>query len=209
MLEPLTDLERGILEYLIEYLRHHTYQPSIREIGRRFDIKSTKTVSEHLQSLADKGWVERDPARSRGIHLRGLELAVETISVPLFNVAASESTVTVVPNRELSLDRHFVGAPGAWFLAMPDNSLAEAGIHEGDLLLVEPVALEDLAVDDVVVIDRAGEIGVQYWRGPGVAPAGARALRGRVTALFRRLRDPATLVPAQGAGDIDAPSSIT
>ena len=67
MPEPLTRIETQILDYLIEYLRRNTYQPSIREIGRQFDIKSTKTVSEHLQSLADKGWielsVEHDPER--------------------------------------------------------------------------------------------------------------------------------------------------
>ena len=52
MPEPLTKIERRILNYLVDYLKENTYQPSIREIGKRFGIKSTKTVSEHLQSLA-------------------------------------------------------------------------------------------------------------------------------------------------------------
>jgi hypothetical protein len=72
MPEPLTDLERRVLEYLVQYLRSNTYQPSIREIGREFALKSTKTVSELLQSLADKGWIERDPSRSRGVRLLGV-----------------------------------------------------------------------------------------------------------------------------------------
>ena len=64
---PLTDLERGILDFLGDYLRRHTYQPSIREIGAEFDIPSTKTVSEHLRTLEDKGWIRREGARSRGV----------------------------------------------------------------------------------------------------------------------------------------------
>ena len=46
MPEPLTKIERRILNYLVDYLKENTYQPSIREIGKRFGIKSTKTVSD-------------------------------------------------------------------------------------------------------------------------------------------------------------------
>src|SRR5262245_15201359 len=82
MPKPLTSTERRIIDSLVEYRRKNTYQPSIREIGKRFGIKSTKTVSEYLQSLADKGWVERDPSRSRGVRLISLELNPDTVTVP-------------------------------------------------------------------------------------------------------------------------------
>src|SRR5690606_39893502 len=93
MPEPLTSLERRILDYLIDYLRRNTYQPSIREIGRRFDIKSTKTVAEYLQSLADKGWIERDPSRSRGVRILGGDLNAETVSVPYFHDMVADGSV--------------------------------------------------------------------------------------------------------------------
>jgi SOS-response transcriptional repressor LexA len=80
MPNQLNELERRVLDYLVEYLRTNTYQPSIREIGREFSIKSTKTVSELLQSLADKGWIERDPSRSRGVRLLGVEMRERTVS---------------------------------------------------------------------------------------------------------------------------------
>ena len=67
----LNKVERRILDYIIDYLKRNTYQPSIREIGKRFGIKSTKTVSEHLQSLADKGYIERDSSRSRAVRVVG------------------------------------------------------------------------------------------------------------------------------------------
>jgi repressor LexA len=215
MLEPLTDLERGILEYLIEYLRRNTYQPSIREIGRRFDIKSTKTVSEHLQSLADKGWVERDPARSRGIRLLGLQLDVETMSVPLYDASSDEALETqlsgpdneITPGTGLNLDRRLVGAAGVWLLPMPDESLADLGIHEGDLLLVEPVAFEDIELDDIVTTYLPGEVIVQRWPGPGSTGVEADLPGGRVIGLFRRFRDPIALVPAHATADAAIPTS--
>ncbi len=52
MSEPLTPVERKVYQYLIDFLAENTYQPSIREIGKRFRIKSTKTVSDLLHALA-------------------------------------------------------------------------------------------------------------------------------------------------------------
>lgn len=209
MLEPLTDLERGILEYLIEYLRRNTYQPSIREIGRRFSIKSTKTVSEHLQSLADKGWIERDPARSRGIRVLGLELDVDTISVPLHDCAPAGPTAEAIPARQLNLDRSLVGGTRATFVPMPDATMTAAGIHEGDLLLVEPIAVAELEAGDVVVASLAGVTTVRRWGEPGGRHFHADAAIGRVTAIFRRLRVPTALVTAHEGATADAAAPVT
>jgi repressor LexA len=71
MPEQLTSTERKVYHYLLDFLAEHTYQPSIREIGSTFQIKSTKTVSDILQSLAKKGYIERAAARSRGVRLLG------------------------------------------------------------------------------------------------------------------------------------------
>src|SRR4029079_12937095 len=60
MTEPLTPLARRVYHYLIDFLAENTYQPSIREIAKKFRIKSTKTVSDLLASLSQKGFIERD-----------------------------------------------------------------------------------------------------------------------------------------------------
>ena len=65
MNDPLSPLERRVYHYLLDFLAQNTYQPSVREIGRRFRIKSTKTVAEVLQALADKGFIEREGAVHR------------------------------------------------------------------------------------------------------------------------------------------------
>ena len=71
MVEPLTTIERRVYHYLLDFLAENTYQPSIRDIGKRFRIKSTKTVSDILQALTKKGYIERDPSRSRGVKPNG------------------------------------------------------------------------------------------------------------------------------------------
>jgi tRNA(adenine34) deaminase len=69
MPEPLTDREQQVLDYVVEFLRRNSFQPSIREIGRALGIRSTRTVSHLLHTLAEKGWIARDKPRSRGIRL--------------------------------------------------------------------------------------------------------------------------------------------
>jgi len=208
MPEPLTELERHVLEYLVQYLRSNTYQPSIREIGREFSIKSTKTVSELLQSLADKGWIERDPSRSRGVRLLGLQLQnPDGVSLPIY--AEPEHH----PTGGLVLDRRF-GGTGSYIVTMPDATLADIGIEAGDLLLVEPSSVAELQEGDVVCARAHGALVVRRVR---LSPAGAMlesaasaaaapvplnavSLQGRAGWLIRQLRV---------AAAADAPVSIT
>ena len=77
MTEPLTPLERRVYHYLIDFLAENTYQPSIREIAKKFRIKSTKTVSDLLASLSQKGFIERDERYSSPSYTRDFPLVVE------------------------------------------------------------------------------------------------------------------------------------
>jgi repressor LexA len=214
MPESLTELERNILDYLVEYLRANTYQPSIREIGRRFSIKSTKTVSEYLQSLADKGWIERDPSRSRGVRLLDVDLQPDIVTVPVYSGLA-EDGAPLDRRRQvdaMDLDRKIAGTAGRFFLPMPGDGMRDVGIRSGDLLLVEPVEPQELAAGDIVLARYRGQAVVKRWtlRGteillesahPDFPPISARGtevtLVGRVVATFRRLRQAApALAPA-------------
>ena len=91
MSEVLTVIERRIYNYLVEYLKRETFQPSIREIGTRFGIRSTKTVTEHLQSLQRKGYLDRTPSRSRALRILGLNLSPDTYTIPLYRNGSYES----------------------------------------------------------------------------------------------------------------------
>ena len=199
-----TDIERRILDFMVEYLRSNTYQPSIREIGERFGIKSTKTVSEHLQALAQKGFLERDPSRSRGVRILGMDMNPDVVSLPCYRELPEGSELR--PDRAesfLSLDRKLVPNRGAFVVRAGSDGLPALGVSEGDYLLVEPTVL-DLAEEGSVVVVR-DEGGVSYRRvsrngrgvylrdlRPGsesirVEDADALDLVGRVSALIHRM----------------------
>jgi repressor LexA len=214
MPESLNELERKVLDYIVGYLRSNTYQPSIREIGREFSIKSTKTVSELLQSLADKGWIERDPSRSRGVRVLGLEAHPGGRSVPVVGA-------DLVPGAGyFEVDRRLGGATGCFLMAVAGDHLRQNGILAGDLLLVEPVAMADLQPGDVAVLQLAGGAVVRSVASVtgGIVLAAADgagmeltweqarvSLRGRAAGVIRRF----TLRAPEGAALSPVPAAPT
>ncbi len=155
MPELLTPIERKVYHYLIDFLAENTYQPSVREIGREFRIKSTKTVSEILQSLANKGYVERDPSRSRGVRLLGYENPARTQRVPYYGRIAAGEPALLPENRKgfLSVDRRFLPDDQSFFLKIGGNSMNGRGIFDGDYVLISP---SQEAVEGDMVAARIG-----------------------------------------------------
>jgi repressor LexA len=205
MPDPLSKMERRILEYLVDYLKKNTYQPSIREIGKRFGIKSTKTVSEYLQSLADKGYIEREASRSRGVKILGLQLAQPAVvSVPFYGkIAAGQPAL--IPDHlrgEFGVDPKLGASPNAFFMEVRGDSMEGMGILDGDLVLVEPAGREELHEGEVIAARVDGEGAVKrFFERNGdivlepanpahapivVAPDEEFTVLGRVSGLFRR-----------------------
>jgi repressor LexA len=208
MPRPLTDQEQDVLEYLVEYVRHNTFQPSIREIGAEFGIKSTKSVSELLQSLADKGWIERNASRSRGVRLLTLDLSADVVSVPHVDVHLQELSLDE-PLESLALDRRVAPSAASFLVTMATDDMADQCIRKGDLLLVEPVPVSHLTDGDLVLCRLEDEASVRQIRHRGkerlLVPgrvdlppalldgAGDNQILGRVTAVIRRLGSQAPL----------------
>lgn len=204
MPEALSKIERRILNYLVDYLKENTYQPSIREIGKRFGIKSTKTVSEHLQSLADKGFIERDASRSRGVKILGMNLAPGVLNVPVYGrIAAGVPALLREDVREsFELDRKLVGSSDAFMLEVKGDSMAGMGILSGDSVIVEPADERDLLNGEIVAARVDGDATVKrYFANGGQVVLEAAntdyapilvhehndfTVLGRVTGLYRR-----------------------
>lgn len=205
MPEELSKIERRILDYIVDYLRRNTYQPSIREIGKRFGIKSTKTVSEYLQSLADKGHIEREASRSRGVRIVGLQLQQpNTVSVPFYGKIAAGQPALLQDHvcDEYEVDPKLLGSDGSFFMKVSGESMQGMGILDGDMVLVEPASEESLHDGDIVAARLEGEGTVKRYfersglvvlepANPDFAPAVVQefedfAILGRVTGLFRR-----------------------
>lgn len=142
MAEGLTPLEGSVYKYLLEFTAENTYQPSIRDIGKQFQIKSTKTVSDLLQSLAKKGYIERDPARSRGVRLLGFTGGGKTKPVPYYGRIHAGEPALLPEHREgfITVDRRFVPGEEVFFLRVKGDSMIGKAISDGDYVMVNPNA---------------------------------------------------------------------
>ena len=153
MPEALTPLERRVYQYMIDFLAENTYQPSIREIAKRFRIKSTKTVSDLLHALTAKGYIERDQSRSRGVRILGFASAGQVQPVPVLTQTGTQ--LADERQRYVTVDRRFLPSDDTFMIRATDDALSGKCITTGDYLMVSPSAR---AKDgDVVAVRRGSE----------------------------------------------------
>ena len=163
MAEPLTQLERRVYHYMIDFLAENTYQPSIREIAKKFRIKSTKTVSDLLHALATKGYIERDESRSRGVRLLGVAAAGTTQPVPYYGKVHAGEPALLPEHRQgyLTIDRRFLPSDDVFLLKVQGDSMTGKCIADGDYVLVSPTLKPQNG--DVVAARIGAEATVKTW----------------------------------------------
>ena len=156
MSEQLTKLESSVYQYMLDFTAEHTYQPSIRDIGKQFQIKSTKTVSDLLQSLARKGLIERDPSRSRGVRLLGFSGTTGATPVPYYGRIHAGEPALLPQHREgfITMDRRFLPSDRVFFLKVQGDSMIGRAVQNGDFVMVDPAATPH---DGDIVAARFGE----------------------------------------------------
>jgi repressor LexA len=155
MTEPLTQLERRVYHYMIDFLAENTYQPSIREIAKRFRIKSTKTVSDLLHALANKGYIERDESRSRGVRLLGYAASGATQPVPYYGKIHAGEPALLPEHRMgyVTFDRRYLPSEDVFLLKVKGSSMTGRCISDGDFVLISP---SSKAKDGDVIAARLG-----------------------------------------------------
>jgi repressor LexA len=135
--DELTDRQREILSFITTYIGEHGYPPTLREIGSRFNIKSTNGVNDHLRALEKKGYLQREDLKSRA--LRPVDLVGQTVEVPILGRVAAGQPLLAVRNYEdtVKVDRFFVGQNREVFaLRVKGDSMIEDGIFDGDYVFV-------------------------------------------------------------------------
>lgn len=135
---PLSAIEESVYHFLLDHLAEHTFQPSVRDIGRHCRIASTKSVTDVLASLEAKGYLEREPGRSRGVKLIGYVGLAGVMPVPVVRVAVGQPVP--VTTSYLSLDRALVPSAECYLVTVTDDDARALGMRAGDLALVHPVA---------------------------------------------------------------------
>lgn len=135
----LTGRQREIWSFLVEYVDRHGYPPTVREIGEAVGLASPSTVHAHLANLERAGLLRRDPTKPRALELVGREKSAGTVAelpkLPLLGQIAAGGPLLADQNieDEIAVPENL---RGDFLLRVKGDSMIEAGILEGDVVVV-------------------------------------------------------------------------
>jgi len=151
MKNKLTDRQEEILTFIQQFTRENGYPPTLREIGKHFQISSTFGVKRHLEALVKKGHINIESNASRGISfvrksVNDFPDSLSTyenlfVKIPIVGRVAAGVPINAIENIEgtLIVDPSFLKkAEDAFALRVRGDSMINAGINDGDLVIVSP-----------------------------------------------------------------------
>jgi repressor LexA len=163
-MDELKPREKQILAFMKKQISRKGYPPTVREINAALGIKSTSTTHKDIERLEQKGYIRKDPAKPRAIMITdssdpgsagGVNIERhDVIDVPLVGRVAAGEPITSEQNIE-----EFVPVPAAYvkgenfMLKVRGDSMIEAGIFDGDLILVEQRQTADNGDIVVAMVD--------------------------------------------------------
>jgi repressor LexA len=208
----LTARQQEIWNFLVEYVDRHGYPPTVREIGEHVGLASPSTVHAHLANLERAGLLKRDPTKPRALELLGRErrepevaASTEVLDVarlPLVGEIAAGGPLLAEQNIEDYLPMP-ASAKGDFLLRVKGESMIDAGILDGDLVIVQrsqdarngeivvALAGDDESADEATVktfYRESGRVRLQP-ENASIEPIYARHVQilGRVVGVFREL----------------------
>jgi len=164
----LTKRQQEIFDFIKRYSAKYGYPPTVRDIGKAVGLASSSTVHAHLANLQKIGLLRRDPSKPRAIELldraagaagaaaESVRNIVRPNGLPLVGQVAAGQPVLAEENIEDYVDVPDVagGGDGEYLLRIRGDSMKDAGIIEGDFVVVRP---QDTAEDGDVVVALVGE----------------------------------------------------
>ena len=157
----LTKRQQEIFDFVRSYGSEHGYPPTVRDIGKAIGLTSSSTVHAHLANLEKAGLLRRDPTKPRAIEMLDRTVdAVKSIArpngLPVVGSVAAGQPILADENIEdhVAVDPRVGGDEGEFVLTVQGDSMVEAGILAGDLVVVRP---QDTATDGDIVVALLGE----------------------------------------------------
>ena len=152
--DKISAKQMEVLEFLKSEILNKGYPPSVREICEAVHLKSTSSVFAHLETLEKKGYIRRDPTKPRAIEIIDDNfnmLRREMVSVPVVGRVAAGQPILAYQNIEsyFPIPAEYMPKREAFMLRVKGESMIEAGIFDGDAILVERT--EDAKNGDMVV----------------------------------------------------------
>ena len=164
----LTKRQQEIFDFIKRYSSQHGYPPTVRDIGKAVGLTSSSTVHAHLSNLEKLGMLRRDPTKPRAIEMldraaRDVTSAVQgaigkvvSPGLPLVGQVAAGQPILAEENIEeyVQVPQAAGGEDGEYVLRVRGDSMIDAGILEGDYVVVRP---QDTAADGEIVVALVGE----------------------------------------------------
>ncbi len=172
MKKELTERQRAILDFILKFKELNDYPPTLREIGKNFDIASTFGVKRHIDALVKKGYLNVESNASRGISVINNQnlynskySSNNSKEIPIVGRVAAGVPITSYENLEgtVVIDSSFLkrNQDNCFALKVKGDSMIEAGIFENDLLLISPQQTADNS--DIIVAMLDGEVTVKTF----------------------------------------------
>lgn len=162
MKKTLTEKQRSVLEFIRNQIVSRGHPPTVREIGKRFGIRSTNGVRTHLNALIKKGYLKKEKFISRGLELT--HSLVEGIGrLPLVGSVPAGLPIDAIENveGEIALDLSFLPKEDSFTLKVVGDSMRDAGIFDSDIVIVKKQAVAQKG--DIVVAIIGGEATVKRY----------------------------------------------
>ncbi len=159
MKSSLTERQRNILQFLKRYVSRMGYPPTLREIAHNFRIKWTQGIEKHLRALEKKGYIKRSSG-ARSIEIMGFS---QGRSIPVVGTIAGGKPILAEENIEktFALSQDLLSGKDNYFLKVQGDSMREAGILDGDYVLVRPQSMAEKG--EVVAASIGDEATVKYF----------------------------------------------
>lgn len=167
--QPLTSRQQEILDYLESSTRRMGYPPTVREICKATGLKSPRSVSQHLQALERKGYIERGRDKSRAIRFLHKSIipgsAIPDGVVALVVVGKVSAgwplSASATGDTTFMLDRQLVDGDRSFLMKVEGDSMIDAHIMEGDYIVINPEP--QVATGDIVVATVGEEMTVKRY----------------------------------------------
>lgn len=138
----ITAKQQQILDYMKQQILDKGYPPAVREICKAVDLKSTSSVHSHLETLEKNGYIRRDPTKPRAIEILDDQFNLarrELVNVPIVGTVTAGQPILATESIEdyFPVMPSYVGNKQTFMLHVKGDSMINAGIFDGDLILVE------------------------------------------------------------------------
>lgn len=155
MNQKLTDRQAAILNFIIDFAEERGYPPTIPEIQREFGIKSPNGVNNHIKALTRKGYIKRDSSRARALEIIG-----KRDGIPILGRVAAGAPILAEENLEGHFNLRDLYRPSGdvFMLRVQGNSMVNAGIHDGDFVIVRMQQTIEQGEIGVAIIDNEATV---------------------------------------------------